>query len=90
MPCGAAGDHNDLVARGGGIYTVVGVGPWVMANRPAAPLLLREGDRDELDQLVRSTSVRAGVARRARIVLLAVEGSPTLGSPRRWGAPAPR
>ena len=49
-----------------------------MANRPAAPLLLREGDRDELARLVRSTSVRAGVARRTRIVLLAVEGSPTL------------
>lgn len=45
-----------------------------MANRPAAALALREGDREELARLTRSTSVRAGLAQRARIVLLAADG----------------
>ncbi|MFF0991650.1 helix-turn-helix domain-containing protein, partial [Kocuria nitroreducens] len=45
-----------------------------MANHPAAPLLLRQGDRETLQRLVRSTSVPAGLAQRARIVLLAAEG----------------
>ncbi|MFI7583277.1 IS630 family transposase [Kocuria sp. M1N1S27] len=45
-----------------------------MANCPAAPLLLRSGDRETLQRLVRYTSVRAGLAQRARIVLLAAEG----------------
>jgi transposase len=42
----------------------------------AAPLVLREGDRSRLVALTRSSSVRAGVAQRARIVLLAAEGLP--------------
>jgi transposase len=37
-------------------------------------LLLREGDREELVRLTRSSSVRAGLAQRARIVLLAADG----------------
>ena len=45
-----------------------------MANRPAPSLILREGDREELVRLTRSSSVRAGLAQRARIVLLAAEG----------------
>src|SRR5918996_3623957 len=45
-----------------------------MANRPAPALVLREGDREELLRLTRSSSVRAGLAQRARIVLLAAEG----------------
>jgi len=45
-----------------------------MANRPAPALMLRDGDRDELERLTRSSSVRAGLAQRARIVLLAAEG----------------
>ena len=45
-----------------------------MANRAAAALWLREGDRERLRSLTRSSSVRAGVAQRARIVLLAAEG----------------
>jgi hypothetical protein len=45
-----------------------------MANHPAAPLLLRQGDREKLTRLVCSTSVRAGLAQRARIVLLAADG----------------
>jgi transposase len=40
----------------------------------AAPLLLRVGDQEELTRLVRASSVRAGLAQRARIVLLASEG----------------
>jgi transposase len=41
----------------------------------AAPALgLRDGDRDRLVAWVRSSSVRAGLAQRARIVLLAADG----------------
>ena len=36
--------------------------------------MLRAGDRDELSRLTRSPSVRAGLAQRARIVLLAADG----------------
>lgn len=45
-----------------------------MPNRPAAALALRDGDREELTRLTRSSSVRAGLAQRARIVLLAADG----------------
>jgi transposase len=45
-----------------------------MANRPASALVLREGDRDELVRLTRASSGRAGLAQRARIVLLAADG----------------
>src|SRR6059036_484987 len=45
-----------------------------MANRPAPALALREGDRVALERLTRSSSVRAGLAQRARIVLLAADG----------------
>ena len=45
-----------------------------MANRPAPALVLREGDREVLERLTRSSSVRAGLAQRARIVLLAADG----------------
>ncbi len=40
----------------------------------AAPLILRDGDRGRLEALARSTSVRASVAHRARIVLMSAEG----------------
>ena len=40
----------------------------------AAPLTLRDGDRGRLEALARSTSVRASVANRARIVLMSAEG----------------
>ena len=40
----------------------------------AQPLGLRSGDRDVLESWLRSTSVRAGLAQRARIALLAAEG----------------
>ena len=45
-----------------------------MANRTAAPLLLRMGDQAKLEQLTRSSTVSAGLAARARLVLLAAEG----------------
>jgi len=45
-----------------------------MANRPAPALGLREGDRAALFRLMRASSVRAGLAQRARIVLLAADG----------------
>jgi len=45
-----------------------------MANRAAAALVLRGGDEKRLRSLTRSTSARAGLAQRARIVLLAAEG----------------
>ena len=45
-----------------------------MANRPAPALELREGDREELSRWTRSSAIRAGLAQRARIVLLAADG----------------
>jgi transposase len=40
-----------------------------------APLVLRDGDRELLTVWTRSSSVRAGLAQRARIVLLAADGT---------------
>jgi DNA-binding CsgD family transcriptional regulator len=45
-----------------------------VANRLAPALVLREGDRERLRALTRSSSVAAGLAQRARIVLLAADG----------------
>ena len=45
-----------------------------MPNRPAAALVLRDGDREELERLVRSSTVASGIAERARIVLLSAQG----------------
>ena len=45
-----------------------------MANRPAAGLVLREGDEARLTRLAPVTTVRSGLAVRARIVLLAADG----------------
>lgn len=45
-----------------------------MVNRPAAPLALREGDHQLLVAMTRSPTVQAGLAQRARILLLAAEG----------------
>jgi transposase len=45
-----------------------------MANRPAAGLILREGDRQELERWTRASTAPAGAARRARIVLMASDG----------------
>ena len=45
-----------------------------MPNKTAVALGLWDGDRSRLEALLRSTTVAAGVAQRARIVLLAAEG----------------
>src|SRR4029077_17823029 len=45
-----------------------------MANRAAPALVLGDGDRDRLERLTRSSTVSAGAAQRARIVLLAADG----------------
>jgi transposase len=45
-----------------------------MANRPAAALVLGDGDRAELERWTRQSTLRAGLATRARIVLLAADG----------------
>lgn len=45
-----------------------------MADRPAPALLLCEGEREDLERLTRASSVRAGLAQRARIMLLAADG----------------
>jgi transposase len=55
----------------------------------AAPLVLREGDRSRLEALTRSTSVQAGLAARARIMLLAAEGLPNAEIARRTGTSRP-
>ena len=60
-----------------------------MANRPAPALVLREGDRDELTRLTRSSSVRAGLAQRARIVLLAAQGESNTAIAARVGVTRP-
>ncbi len=51
----------------------------------AAPLVLRSGDDSVLGSLVRSSSVPAGLAARARIVLLAAEGVANTEIARRVG-----
>ena len=45
-----------------------------MANRPAPALVLRAGDREELERWTRTSKVGASAAKRARIVLLAADG----------------
>ena len=55
----------------------------------AAPLVLREGDRGRLEALARSTSVRASVAHRARIVLMSAEGLTNTEIARRTGSSRP-
>ena len=51
----------------------------------AAAVVLRPGDDSALGALVRSSSVPAGLAQRARIVLLAAEGLPNAEVARRVG-----
>jgi len=45
-----------------------------MANRPAPGLVINDDDRAGLERLTRSSTVRAGLAQRARIVLAAGDG----------------
>jgi transposase len=60
-----------------------------VAGATAEPLLLRQDDRDELVGLTRSSSVGAGLAARARIVLLAAEGTPNVEIARLVGVSRP-
>jgi transposase len=60
-----------------------------MPNRSAAALTLREGDRERLTSMTRSSSVRAGLAQRARIVLLAAEGLSNTAIAERVGVSRP-
>jgi len=60
-----------------------------MAGVTADPLLLRGSDRDELVGLTRSSAGRAGLAARARIVLLASEGTPNVEIARLVGVSRP-
>jgi hypothetical protein len=55
----------------------------------AAPLVLREGDRPRLEAMLRSSSIRAGLASRARIVLLAADGLSNAEIARRTGTSRP-
>ena len=55
----------------------------------AAALVLRPGDSPRLTGLVRSSSAPAGLAQRARIVLLVAEGVPNAEIARRVGASRP-
>ena len=45
-----------------------------MSNKTAAALALRDDDRPKLEELIRLSTVAAGLAQRARIVLLAADG----------------
>jgi transposase len=58
-------------------------------NKTAAALALRDGDRPRLEALLRSTTVPVGVAQRARIVLLAAEGSANYEIAQRVGVTRP-
>ena len=60
-----------------------------MANRPAAALLLRDGDREWLSRLTRSSAGRAGLAQRARIVLLGAGGASNTAIADRVGVSRP-
>jgi transposase len=60
-----------------------------MPARPAPALGLRDGDRDRLAGWTRSSSVRAGLAQRARIVLLAADGAPNAQIARLAGVSLP-
>ena len=60
-----------------------------MAGATAEPLLLRENERADLVGLTRSSSVGAGLAARARIVLLAADGTPNVEIARLVGVSRP-
>jgi transposase len=60
-----------------------------MANRPAPALVLRDGDRAELERLTRASAGAAGLAQRARIVLLAAQGVSNTAIAERVGVSRP-
>ena len=55
----------------------------------ASPLVLRHGDRERLTDLARRPSVPSGLAKRARILLLAAEGMPNAQIARELGVSRP-
>ncbi len=55
----------------------------------AAPIVLRPGDESRLRTVLRCSTAGAGVARRARIVLLAAEGVSNAEIGRRAGVSRP-
>ncbi len=54
-----------------------------------APLVLRSGDREKLAKMASSRAGEAGLARRARIVLLAADGLPHTEVAQRCGTSVP-
>src|SRR5579864_5645324 len=61
-----------------------------MPNHAAAALALRDGDRERLVSLTRSTTVGAGLAQRARVVLLAAGGDSNTAISTRVGMSRPK
>ena len=57
--------------------------------RVTAPLILRNGDREKLAKMASSRAGEAGLARRARIVLLAADGLPHTEVAQRCGTSVP-
>jgi transposase len=55
----------------------------------AAPLALRDGDRERLESWLRSSTIQAGLAQRARIVLLAADGLTNVDISQRVGVSRP-
>jgi transposase len=60
-----------------------------MANRPAPGLVIGEKDRAELERWTRSSTVPAGLAQRARIVLAAGQGLSNTATAQRVGVSRP-
>lgn len=52
---------------------VRGLGELAIVNPPAPVLVLRDGDQDDRAAWARSTAIRAGLAVRARIILLTAD-----------------
>src|SRR3954470_1816841 len=55
----------------------------------AAAIGLRDGDREQLERWVRSSTIPGGLAQRARIVLLAADGVPNVVISERLGVSKP-
>ncbi len=60
-----------------------------MANKTAPALVLRDGDRERLEAMLRTPTLAAGLAQRARIVLLAAEGTANYEIAERVGVTRP-
>jgi hypothetical protein len=69
-------------------HPLIGLRLWLRENHRmyvAEALRLREGDRGRLEAITRASAAPAGVARRARVVLLAADGVPIPRSLTGWG-----